>query len=728
MNPKILIIVLSMCLFLVGSAYANPIGYTHILNITSINSIISVPFGTNTLSITNSSWLFLPFSVNSILENQASPYAVLFMGHENTTISKNLNYYVFGDGYLLNYSGMKNISLYFDPNLTSAFNISQSLNPKIYEANFGAGSIMSYGISNSNLTSEILTTKIISNISGTFDFWTNTQNIELSPQNPFTQGLNLSYVDQSLGIGGQHTNLQISPYNLNGIAYENLNLTNFGTFGKRSVLGISNASYNLYLTPHYSILLNDTLLSTNHIANTLINQSLGIGVFAQGYSNEFTFNFNPSTPYQNNNNNYLLYPIYTTTYNTLINSFNAIIVPPIIATNISIHWNYALPVHVSAWQYNFTTLPLFPFNTNYPKTHSIIYPSNYTILNIPTYLQFGNMSNPQIKVVESASNKNYTMPTSILAYNNSETTLVIESNSSIAKENNFTILINNSFGQSFITPLNDLNFQRVVSGAGTINSSILQEYPIFRINAIPLPSSDIEYLFSAYAVYLTFTYPNLNTLQANLPSVASKTFVYGIPNVALNDNPLVLTKNAGLISDAASSTTFYINSTDYSVAKNGAVGGANGVAYNLSSLINLTLRKPFNTNYTLGKPYLLTTNQQKSGKSNLNNIVPTTSGLNSSNFALINNTNISANLNVVLNANNLLSLKNFFGVEVPYLVFVFVAIISITIAFLVSSEGGQNVGIMVLIFVWLAGLIDIDVSILAVIVSIIYIIYKLETL
>nr|APG80674.1 hypothetical protein [uncultured microorganism] len=729
---------------LAATAVAMPVGYTHVLNITVVSSNVLVAFHGNAIVVNSTHWLYLPYTTNAVLANQSDPSFVLFQG-DNGSKTTTLNYSSFLGGYLLNYSHYTKISLYYDPNLNSTFNLSKQIAPKLLNAQDLGGSIFVYGNLTALPINKSLTTKIYSNTTAYFDFNLTHGNAAISPTNPFVEGFNMSFVPETLGLGTIHDVLSALPYTYNGaLLGTTLNLTNFGTLGKRYVLGMANTSYALYLTSKYPILINSTYATGSLIGSVIGNSTTqkadGAGLFSQGYPYTFKFYFNPSDPTRSVMNQYIVYPLYTTNYTTTAATFNATIVRP--KLNVNLTWYYELPIDNVNWTYHFNTTKLDNGTQQFDYTNSSV---KYLLLTLPDYKQFGSLANPQVDAYTDVSGVNYTMPIGVVSYNSSYITFAVEQNATAGAVRNFSILINNSLGDSFTS---SVPFSLSYSGAGSIANTTLYAYPIVQLSRIPASTSYIKFItYDTEFDYLenaTYSFPTSSTLAAfyndagNLykqTTLASTTFIPS--SIGVGGFSTFLTPFGVIWQDYYSHihlvnlTSAIMEMVPYFSDYQGVPLLSRGLLYNLSAKVNLTLEKPYTTHYIIEtvKPLIRTNRSKNYTRPSLGGGVPASiTVINTTSFIHLNSSNLQTTLTTTLSASGLLKNANFFGIEVPYYIFVFVAIVAVMLAYLVSMDGEEHLTILVLIFLWVVGLIDVEITLLAAIISAVYVVYRIRVI
>lgn len=737
---------------LAASAVAMPVGYTHVLNITVVSSNVLVPFQGNAIVVNSTHWLYLPYTTNAVLANQSDSSFVLFQG-DNGSKTTTLNYSSFLGGYLLNYSHYTKISLYYDPNLNSTFNLSKQIAPKLLNAQDLGGALFVYGNLTALPINKSLTTKIYSNTTAYFDFNLTHGNAAISPTNPFVSGFNMSFVPETLGLGTIHDVLSALPYTYNGaLLGTTLNLTNFGTLGKRSVAGMANTSYALYLTSKYPILINSTYATGSLIGSVIGNSTTqkadGAGLFSQGYPYTFKFYFNPSDPTRSVMNQYIVYPLYTTNYTTTAATFNATIVRP--KLNVNLTWYYELPIDNVNWTYHLNTTKLDNGAQQFNYTNSSV---KYLLLTLPDYKQFGSLANPQVQAYTDVSGVNYTMPIGVVSYNSSYITFAVEQNATAGAVRNFSILINNSLGDSFTS---SVPFSLSYSGAGSIANTTLYAYPLVKLSRIPASTSYIKFITydtgSGYFENATYSFPTSSTLAAfynatrapgyqayhyKQTTLASTTFIQsGIGGGTSTFLTAFLTAFGfiraldGAI-DLYNLTSVMRESGPVYAPYSGAIVLSKGLLYNLSAKVNLTLEKPYTTNYTIEtvKPLIRTNRSKNYTRPSLGGGVPASiTVINTTSFIHLNSSNLQTTLTTTLSTSGLLKNANFFGIEVPYYIFVFVAIVAVMLAYLVSMDGEEHLTILVLIFLWVVGLIDVEITLLAAIISAVYVVYRIRVI
>ncbi len=712
------IIILIFAVLLMGNALAftpatipNYKNY-EIINISNSSFVYSVANPTNTLATLSLpvNYTYLQYSQINSTAAAEYPY-ILFAGYQNGIFAGNITTYPFHDGIIINRTTSFNktyntIVIYYNQ-----FNKQAETNDKIsiYQNNLSYGSrLIAYGL---NLTS--LSPKYISS--------------NLTEQQFDWNNLQIPYFFVSAGSNANATlyyyptlTFDISNKLAYYSYYNNIQRITLGdTFTSPSVSAPANSIY-LYISSGapYTFVANGIMLSQNATSISPTEQWNAYNSTSQtGYTtglfySPYKYNLELRSPAPANTIvNYYLVPAFANI--SITNNVANVIVNPIRPKlNVSLQWNYELPITNINWTYKFNTTKLDNGAQQFTYTNSSV---KYLLLTMPAYKQFGNLAIPQVKAYTNVAGVNYTMPISVLDYNNSDITFVIEQNATAGAVKNFTLLLNNTLGDSFTS---SIQFELIYNGSGSIPNTTIYSYPIVQLNKIPASSSYINFRFVGTTsggglgntqFYISYPTVNKETIKAT-------TYNY---NGQVNNNELNSTASENMIFESVPILQTYefigigqlygvndaVSFSQYTATLAGSIN------YNLSLGVNLTLQKAYTTNYILGNIQPISTTSTTTNTTRP--IITTTIAYNTTGVKHILNSSmpfLTANGTLITNTSVIATLTTnstiLHGLSVPTSVSVITLVLVILGLFFVLKYDNPIVVIVYLLGVWLIDITD----------------------
>lgn len=707
-----------------------------IINISSNSFVYSLANPSNALQNLNLStdYTYLPY--NTLNPQAQYPY-ILISGYKNGSFEGNITAYPFHNGLLINKTTSSgntynSLVIYYNQFTKDALSVPHVY---IYQNNLSYGSrLISYGL---NL-SATAPAYVKSNLTQQEFNWNNVKTPYF-----FLSGLGLFnatlYYYPHIIIG---TTTRLAYYSYaNTIQKINIGDTFFNTYVSNTASNIelylnSSGTYGMAAQGLVMVQNNYSAVPVNnwYAYNATTNTGTLSGFFYSPYNyNLHLYSFAPAAEMST----YYLVPAYANI--SVISASNASIANPVRPKlNVNLTWYYSLPIENVNWTYHFNTTKLDNGAQQFSYTNSSV---KYLLLTMQAYTELGNLAKPQVEAYTDVSGINYTMPVSVVSYNSSYITLAIAQNATAGAVKNFTLLFNNSLGDSFTT---SLPFSLSYSGAGSIVNTTLYAYPIVQLSRIPASTSYIKFITydtgSGYLQNATYSFPTSSTLAAfynatrgsaytpylyKQTTLASTTF---IPSGIGEGGFSTFLTAFGVISQAPTRTYLYnltsvINeSAPEYTGYLGAILLSKGLLYNLSAKVNLTLEKPYTTNYTLGSitPIIHT----NATKNNTRPALTTTILYNTTAISRVLNNSmpyLTANGSLVSNTSFIATLTTnttiIHGFAVPKsvsYVLLFVVIIGL---FIVISKDNVIADIIYLIVVWLMGLTDFNFVIISMLIT-----------
>lgn len=701
-----------------------------IINISSNSFVYSLANPSNTLQNLNLStdYTYLPY--NTINPQAQYPY-ILLSGYKNGTFEGNITAYPFHNGLLINKTTSNgntynSLVIYYNQFTKDAL---AAPSVYIYQNNLSYGSrIISYGL---NL-SATAPTYVKGNLTQQEFNWNNVKTPYF-----FLSGLGLFnatlYYYPHIIIG---TTTRLAYY-----SYANTiqKITIGDTFFSPSVSNTA-SDIQLYLNTSgtYGMAAQGLVLVQNNNTpdnwfayNATTTTGTLSGYFYSPYNyNLHLYSFAPAAEMST----YYLVPAYANI--SVISASNASIANPVRPKlNVNLTWYYELPIDNVNWTYHFNTTKLDNGAQQFSYTNSSV---KYLLLTMQAYTELGNLAKPQVEAYTDVSGINYTMPVSVVSYNSSYITLAISQNATAGAVKNFTLLFNNSLGQSFTS---SLPFSLSYSGSGSIVNTTMYQYPILTLNRQPTfisrlgfhetnPTEGFTSNYSYQNNILLLNY--IDNLGYNLGNASAVSSLMYIVNTTTPSNPQIYTLFSAETFDGYNSTTnthywaTLYNTTSInesiSAGTNPTDGPLQYLNYNLSAKVNLTLEKPYTTNYTLGSitPIIHT----NATKNNTRPALTTTILYNTTAISRVLNNSmpyLTANGSLVSNTSFIATLTTnttiIHGFAVPKsvsYVLLFVVIIGL---FVVISKDNVIADIIYLIVVWLMGLTDFNFVIISMLIT-----------
>ncbi|MEM3845262.1 MAG: hypothetical protein QXU98_06125 [Candidatus Parvarchaeota archaeon] len=506
------------------------------------------------------------------------------------------------------------------------------------------------------------------------------------------------------------------------------NLSTIGTFSRRWVLANTITPLIMYMSPNF-VYTNAGLylLPNSTIANSTTTLATGYGIFSQNFPYVFQIKA-PAGEYS-----FDLLPVasqnYTATYYTIAN----VVIP----NSTGLQWEYEINITNINWTFSFHSLA----NVVIPP-NSISLNANWLLVNLTRYTNYGSCSNLQINTYQPFYKAQ--IPFAVLSCTTNQIQLLISNRTTnnYAFKNFTILLVNNLNASGFATPSLISNFQQVYTNtAGSLinQTRILtftgilhsNDYVATNFGDISAYSNGKPYLSAIYN-----TYGNRQILnQTNIPTsfqIISDVPISGISGMVSGTGGGLMSKNL-IIDEWAMYVSGYPNNENVSfgnvsIGVNQLPPGYRYVqnpSFSFASYNNtLLVREPYTTLYTMGNITAITPPTTSTNSTPTLPIKPpaSSSGLNLS----INASQVGLNLNKTLTNFNLNSVVSFVGISIPYYAVVLLTIFALIMVFAIGRNEVEI--IMPIVALWLIGLLFIPITLVAVIITLIYIGFKAKVL